>query len=180
MRYNLTGKNFEVTASMEAVLAKKLAKLDKFFTEGTVANVSLSAKKDNHKVEITVPIKGAAIRCEQEGPDYYAVIDDVVSAMENQITKYRGKLLDYYHSGSGLNPSYTEEAEPEEAAIKIVKTKRFAVKPMDAVEACLQMEMLGHDFYVFRNGETDEVNVVYKRHGGTYGLIEPTLVDEED
>jgi putative sigma-54 modulation protein len=87
--------------------------------------------------------------------------------------KYKTKLLNSYRSGGEFSPEYVDEPVEDENAIKIVRSKRFAIKPMDPEEACLQMEMLNHNFYVFRNSETDEINVVYKRKGGTYGLIEP-------
>lgn len=178
MNFKLTtGKNFEATPAMEELLAKKLAKLDRFFVSNTDADVFMGLTKGKAKVEITVPVRSGAIRSEKNGNDIYALIDEAVDSMEKQLKKYRSKLHDFYQSG-GREEKY-ESAEPaEEATISIVKTKRFAVKPMDAEEACLQMELLGHNFYVFLNDESGEVNVVYRRNDGAYGLIEPILGEE--
>ncbi len=178
MHFNLTSRNLEITPAMENVLDKKLAKLDRFFNADAEAYVHLSMNKDIAKIEITVPVKGSTIRCEQEGIDLYSLMDDAVDAMEKQLKKYRGKLKDFYQSGAAFNKEYVEEPEPEEEPIRIVRTKRFAVKPMDAEEACLQMELLGHSFYMFLNSETNEVNVVYRRNDGAFGIIEPVL-DED-
>ena len=113
------------------------------------------------------------IRAEESSNDMYASIDLVQETIEKQLKKYKNKLIDRTQSGSGFSREYEEETYEDENPIQIVKTKRFAVKPMDPEEACLQMEMLGHSFYVFRDAETDQVCVVYKRKNGTYGLIEP-------
>ena len=177
MNFKLTtGKNFEASPAMEELLAKKLAKLDRFFVSNTDAQVFMGMTKSRAKVEITVPVRSGAIRSEKTGTDIYALIDEAVDSMEKQLKKYRGKLHDFYQSG---RPDKYEPVEAaEEAPISIVKTKRFAVKPLDAEEACLQMELLGHNFYVFQNAESGEVNVVYRRNDGAYGLIEPLLGEE--
>lgn len=177
MKINLSSKNLEITPAIENLLTKKLDKLDKFFNEEKTAYVLVSMEKERSRIEITVPVKNSTIRCEQTGNDLYALMDDAVDAMEKQLRRYRGKLLDFYQSGADLNHAIVEEEEPEEEPIRIVRTKRFAVKPMDAIEACLQMELLGHAFYMFLNSETNEVNVVYRRNDGAYGLIEPVLDD---
>ncbi len=179
MQYQLSSKNLEVTSSMESILARKLDKLDKLFDESAIAHVLMSMESGRAKIEITIPVKNSTIRSEQTGSDIYALIDDAVDAMERQMRKYRGKLIDFYQSGKNPNRNYEENVEPEEDPIKIVRTKRFAVKPMDAVEACLQMELLGHAFYMFLNSDTNEVNVVYKRNDGAFGLIEPILDDAD-
>ena len=178
MQYKLSGKNLEITPAMENILDKKLAKLDKFFDENAVAYTVMSMEKGRSKIEITIPVKNSTIRSEQTGNDIYALIDDAVDAMEKQMRRYRGKLIDFYQSGQNRGVA-VEEVEAEEDPIKIVRTKRFAVKPMDAQEACLQMELLGHAFYMFLNSDTNEVNVVYKRNDGAFGLIEPVLDDED-
>ncbi|MBQ4424541.1 MAG: ribosome-associated translation inhibitor RaiA [Lachnospiraceae bacterium] len=176
MNYKLTSKNLEVTSAMENMLDKKLSKLDRFFTSDTDAYVFMGMTKNQAKLEITIPVRGGAIRAEQTGPDIYSLMDDAVDSMEKQLKKYRSKLIDFYQSGSGK--VYEPLEEVEESTINIVRTKRFAVKPMDAEEACLQMELLGHNFYMFLNAETGEVNVVYRRNDGAYGLIEPILGEE--
>ena len=114
------------------------------------------------------------IRAEQESADMYATVDLVQEVVERQLRKYRTKLADKKQSATALSQVFLEEENDiEDEAIQIVRTKKFAMKPMDVEEACVQMELLGHNFFVFRNAETDDVNVVYKRKGNTYGLIEP-------
>jgi putative sigma-54 modulation protein len=103
----------------------------------------------------------------------YVSIDLVQETIERQLKKYKNKIVDKKHSQEVFTPAFIEKEYDEDDSIKIVRTKRFAIKPMDPEEACIQMELLGHSFYVFCNAETDEVNVVYKRKGNTYGLIEP-------
>ena len=179
MQYKLTGKNLEITPAMENILERKLTKLDKLFDENAVAYTVMSMEKGRSKIEITIPVKNSTIRSEQTGNDIYALIDDAVDAMERQMRRYRGKLIDFYQSGQNPNRTFEEKVEADEDPIRIVRTKRFAVKPMDATEACLQMELLGHAFYMFLNSETNEVNVVYKRNDGAFGLIEPVLDDED-
>ena len=123
---------------------------------------------------MTIPIKGNTIRAEESSTDMYVSIDLVEEVIERQIRRYRKKLIDKKQSALSFSQAFIEEEDerPEED-IRIVKTKKFAIKPIDPEEACLQMEMLGHNFYVFLNADTDQVNVVYRRKNGTYGLIEP-------
>lgn len=178
MRYTITGRNIEVTPGLKAAVEKKIGKLDHFFTPETEVIVALSAQKDRQKIEVTIPVKGNTIRAEESSTDMYVSIDLVEELIERQIRRYRKKLIDKKQSALAFSQAFIEE-EPDEVAeddeIRIVKTKKFAVKPTIPEEACLQMEMLGHNFYVFLNAETDQVNVVYKRKNGTYGLIEPTF-----
>ncbi len=170
MKLNIIGRNLSVSDDLREAVAKKLGKLDKFFSEDTEAQVVLRTERELDKIEITIPLKGTIIRAEEATTDMYASIDLAQESIERQMKRYRERLI---RKGSeGLSKRYAEE-EAEEANVPIVRTKRFAVKPMDAEEACMQMDLLGHSFYVFRNSETDEVNVVYKRKDGTFGLIEP-------
>ncbi len=173
MRFIITGRNIELTPGLQEAVENKLRKLDKYFTPAAEAQVTLSVEKEGQKIEVTIPVKGRIIRAEQASDDMYVSIDLVQETIERQLKKYKNKLIDRTQSGSGFSKEYEDEPYEEENPIQIVKTKRFAVKPMDAEEACLQMEMLSHSFYVFRDAETDQVNVVYKRKNGTYGLIEP-------
>ena len=173
MRFIITGRNIELTPSLQEAVENKLKKLDKYFTPAAEAQVTLSVEREHQKIEVTIPVKGRIIRAEESSNDMYASIDLVQETIEKQLKKYKNKLIDRTQSGSGFSREYEEEAYEDENPIQIVKTKRFAVKPMDPEEACLQMEMLGHSFYVFRDAETDQVCVVYKRKNGTYGLIEP-------
>ena len=174
MRYTITGRNIEVTPGLKAAIQKKIGKLEHFFTPDTEVVVALSAQKDRQKIEVTIPVKGSTIRAEESSTDMYVSIDLVEEVIERQIRRYRKKLIDKKQSALSFSEAFINEDDdiPDEE-IQIVKTKRFAVKPTNAEEACLQMEMLGHNFYVFLNSDTDQVNVVYKRKNGSYGLIEP-------
>ena len=173
MRYNIYGKNIEVTEGLKTAVEEKIDKLSRYFTEETEIHVTLSVEKDTQKIEVTIPMKGGIIRAEEESADMYTSIDLVEDTLERQLRKFKNKLIDKKQNAMSLSQAFMAEESAEEEEIRIVRTKRFAVKPMDVEEACIQMELLGHDFFVFRNAETDEVNVVYKRKGNTYGLIEP-------
>ena len=175
MRYTITGRNIEVTPGLKAAVEKKIGKLEHFFTPDTEVFVALSAQKDIQKIEVTIPVKGNTIRAEESSTDMYVSIDLVEEIIERQIRRYRKKLIDKKQAALSFSQNFIEEEEevPYDDEIQIVKTKKFAIKPTIPEEACLQMEMLGHNFYVFLNSETDQVNVVYKRKNGTYGLIEP-------
>ncbi len=173
MRYTISGKNIDITEGLREAVEGKLGKLERYFSPNTEAHVTMSVEKGRQNVEVTIPIKGTIIRAEQDSNDMYVSIDLVEEIIERQIKKYKTKIIDKKQSAAAFSDNFIqEEAEPEET-IKIVKTKRFAMKPMDPEEACLQMELLGHAFYMFLNAETDEINVVYKRKANTYGLIEP-------
>lgn len=172
MRFLMYGKNIEVTEGLKTAVEEKIGKLERYFTPETEVHVTFSVEKDNQKIELTIPMRGTILRAEQTSDDMYASIDMVEEIMERQLRKYKNKLVDQKQSAGSFTKAFAEE-EAEDEEIKIVRTKRFAVKPMDVEEACIQMELLGHSFFVFRNAETDEVNVVYKRKGNTYGLIEP-------
>ena len=149
-------------------------KLEHFFTPDTEVIVALSAQKDRQKIEVTIPVKGNTIRAEESSTDMYVSIDLVEEIIERQIRRYRKKLIDKKQAAISFSQAFIEEEdEVQDDEIQIVKTKKFAIKPTIPEEACLQMEMLGHNFYVFLNADTDQVNVVYKRKNGTYGLIEP-------
>ncbi len=173
MKYTVSGKNIEVTAGLKDAVVEKLSKLERYFTPDTEVNVTLSVEKDRQRIEVTIPIKGTIIRAEQVSTDMYASIDLVEAILERQLRRYKNKLVDQKQSATALSQMFIEEETGAEDEIQIVRSKRFAIKPMDVEEACVQMELLGHDFFVFRNADTDEVNVVYKRKGNTYGLIEP-------
>ena len=173
MRFTISGKNLELTPRLQEMVISKLSKLERYFQDNTEVQVTLSVEKDRQKIEVTIPMKGTTIRAEEISTDMYASIDMVQETIERQLRRHKHRLIDRYQSG--FTPAYLEEEteEEDEDAIKIIRTKHFALKPMDPEEACLQMEMLGHSFYMFRDSETDQVCVVYKRKNGTYGLIEP-------
>ena len=174
MNYIISGKNIEVTDALKQAIYEKLERIEKFFGEDTAAQVTLSVDKDRQKIEVTIPLKGHSIRAEQASDNMYVSIDLVEEVIERQIRKYRKKLIDKKQAAISFSQAFIEEEdEIQDDEIQIVKSKKFAIKPTIPEEACLQMEMLGHSFYVFLNADTDQVNVVYKRKNGTYGLIEP-------
>lgn len=173
MRFMMYGKNIEVTEGLKVAVEEKISKLERYFTEDTEIHVTFSVERDMQKIEVTIPMKGNIVRAEEESMDMYASIDMVEETIERQLRRYKNKLVDQKQGAMSLSKAFLEEETEDEDEIKIVRTKRFAMKPMDVEEACIQMELLGHSFFVFRNAETDEVNVVYKRKGNTYGLIEP-------
>ena len=172
MRFIISGKNIEVTEGLREAVQDKIGKLSRYFTETTEIIVTLSVEKERQKIEVTIPMKGNIIRAEQVSNDMYVSIDLVEEIIERQLRKYKTKLIEKKQSG-GFTQDFIEDDIAEEESINIIRTKKFAMKPMDAEEACVQMELLGHNFFVFRNADTDEVNVVYKRKGNTYGVIEP-------
>lgn len=173
MKFIISGKNIDVTDGLRSAVNEKIGKLERYFTDSTEIHVTLSTEKERQKIEVTIPMKGNIIRAEQESNDMYVSIDLVEEIIERQLRRYKTKLIEKQQTAVSLNKSFIEEENEDDEEIRIIRTKRFAVKPMDAEEACVQMELLGHSFFVFRNAETDEVNVVYKRKNHTYGLIEP-------
>jgi len=173
MKYIILGKNIEVTDGLRAAVEDKIGKLEKYFTPETEVHVTLSVEKDRQKIEVTIPVKGSIIRSEQVSNDMYVSIDLVEEIIERQLKKYKRKLTEQQQAASFFKQDYIEKDYMDDEEIKIIRTKKFDIKPMYPEDACIQMELLGHNFYVFCNAETDQVNVVYKRKGNTYGLIEP-------
>ena len=174
MKIKITGRNIELTEGLKEAVEEKLSKLNKYFTEDTQANVTLSVEKERQKIEVTIPVKGNIIRSEQVSNDMYVSIDLVEEVIERQMKKYRNKIISRQQEpGEFFADEFISKADEDEEEIQIIRSKKFGMKPMYPEDACVQMELLGHNFFVFRNAETDEVNVVYKRRGNTYGLIEP-------
>ena len=173
MRISISGKNLEVSDYMRETAEKKLNKLSKFFPQDADAQVSLAVEKNRHIVEVTVPYEGRIVRAEETSGDMYASLDNVVSKLEKQVQRYRTRQDRRRKSGEVI-ADYAPVApeEPETFTPRIVRTKKFAIRPMSEEEAMLQMEMLGHSFFVFENAETGDVNVLYVRKDGNYGLIE--------
>ncbi|RXM59148.1 ribosome hibernation-promoting factor, HPF/YfiA family [Clostridium tetani] len=174
MRITVIGKNIQITNALRNVVEKKLEKLDKYFKPDVEAQVTLSVEKNRQIIEVTIPFNGVILRGEEANEDMYASIDLVIDKLERQIRKQKTKLQKRMHGDSlrfQFIPDYEGDKFKEES--KIVKTKRFAIKPMSSEEAVLQMELIGHNFFVFESADTGEVNVVYKRKDGNYGLIEP-------
>ena len=174
MRFIITGRNIDITEGLKSAVEEKLGKLDRFFAPETEVNVTLSVEKERQKIEVTIPVKGNIIRSEQVSSDMYVSIDLVEEVIERQLKKYKNKIVDKQQNAAAFAQEFVEK-DYDDDEVKIIRTKRFGIKPMDPEEACVQMELLGHNFYVFFNSETEEVNVVYKRKGNTYGLIEPEL-----
>ncbi len=175
MNFIISGKNIEVTPGLKDSVINKLGKLERYFTPDTEIIVTLSVEKDRQKIEVTIPVKGDIIRSEQTSTDMYVSIDLVEEVIERQLRKYKNKLIARHQEGGTFKQEFFEEepAIDSNDEIQIVRTKKFGIKPMFPEDACVQMELLGHDFFVFSNAETEEVNVVYKRKNGTFGLIEP-------
>ena len=175
MKFVILGKNIEVTEGLKNAVEEKIGKLEKYFTEDTEVHVTLSVEKDRQKIEVTIPVKGSIIRSEQVSNDMYVSIDLVEEIIERQLKKYKTKITDKQQEGGYFKKEYLEKDFMDDEEIKIIRSKKFDIKPMYPEDACVQMELLGHSFYVFCNAETDQVNVVYKRKGNTYGLIEPEV-----
>ncbi|MDE6744397.1 MAG: ribosome-associated translation inhibitor RaiA [Lachnospiraceae bacterium] len=175
MKFIIVGKNIEVTEGLKSAVEDKIGKLEKYFTPDTEVHVTLSVEKERQKIEVTIPVKGNIIRSEQVSSDMYISIDLVEEIIERQLKKYKTKLVDQQQNASFFKQEYIDKDFMDEEEIKIIRTKRFDIKPMYPEDACVQMELLGHNFYVFCNAETEQVNVVYKRKGNTYGLIEPEV-----
>lgn len=178
MKIILSGKNLEITNALREQVNKKVKKLERYFNGDTEVQVTMSVENYRHIVEVTIPFNGVVIRAEESTDDMYASIDKVLSKLERQIHKHRTKLEKKMKSGAFKyeKPLFSSEIEVEEKTPTVVKTKRFAVKPMSIEEAILQMELLGHSFFVFTNAKTNEVNVLYTRKDGNYGLIEPEFL----
>ena len=175
MKFIIVGRNIEVTPGLRAAVEEKIGKLDKYFNPDTEVHVTLSVEKDRQKIEVTIPVKGSIIRSEQVSNDMYVSIDLVEEIIERQLKKYKNKIVDKQQAVASFSKAYVENDYTDDEEIKIVRTKKFDIKPMYPEDACIQMELLGHSFFVFCNAETDQVNVVYKRKGDTYGLIEPEI-----
>ncbi|GHH97473.1 ribosome hibernation-promoting factor, HPF/YfiA family [Neobacillus kokaensis] len=178
MNYNVRGENIEVTPAIREYVEKKISKLERYFTEAPDAkvNVNLRFNPDKtSKVEVTIPLQNLVLRAEETNSDMYAGIDLISDKLERQIRKHKTKVNRKFRE-KGVEPfqlttnTTTEVIDDDD--LELVRTKRFDLKPMDSEEAILQMNMLGHNFFVFTNADTNRTNVVYKRKDGRYGLIE--------
>lgn len=173
MRITINGKNIVVTDALKEKINKKLSKFEKFFGENSEAHATLSVEKGRHIFEVTISFNGMFLRGEEATDDMYMSIDNVVEKLERQVrkqkTKLERKMKDY---NLRFDTLFENIPDTDDEELKIVRTKKFTIKPMPAEEAAMQMDLLGHNFFVFSNSETDEVNVIYKRKDGNYGLIE--------
>jgi putative sigma-54 modulation protein len=180
MRVTVKGRNVQVTDPLKAYAEKKLQKLTKYFHNIKEAEVTQSIQRNWHIVEVLVEGDGIYLRGEERSGDMYASIDAVVEKLEKQLERFKGKLTAHPRpvetggdEGTEIDLDELSDEEAEEGLPTVVKTKRFSIKPMSPDEAALQMELLNHDFFVFLNAETEQVNVLYRRKDGNYGLIEP-------
>jgi len=178
MKFNVRGENIEVTPALRDYAEKKILKLERYFTETPDANVHVNLKvyqDKTSKVEVTIPLPNLVLRAEETNNDMYAAIDLITDKLERQIRKHKTKVNRKFREKGGVKEIFatsngvgTEELEE----LEVVRTKRFDLKPMDSEEAILQMNMLGHNFFVYTDAETNKTNVVYKRKDGRYGIIE--------
>lgn len=185
MNLTVKGRNLTLTDAINSYAEDKIGRLGKYLADGSRCEIELWTEKnpsiaDNQVVEATIFTKGPVIRAREASPDIYASIDLVFAKLERQVKKYRGKLVSRTQGGhkeawaqEGFTaPEAAEVVDEEVATPRIVKTKQFMVKPMTPEEAALQLELVGHDFFVFTNAESQETAVVYRRRDGNYGLIE--------
>ncbi|MCT1902296.1 ribosome hibernation-promoting factor, HPF/YfiA family [Oceanobacillus sojae] len=185
MKFNIRGENIEVTSAIREYVEKKISKLERYFDSAPISDVhvNLSVYNDEQRIEVTIPMTNLLLRAEVQHIDLYAAVDLAVDKLERQIRKYKTKINRKFKQNGSPKHAFAElekEArlateENNESDIEIVRTKRFNLKPMDSEEAILQMDMLGHAFFVFTNDQSGDTNVVYKRRDGKYGLIEPNV-----
>lgn len=179
MQIIVKGKNLEITEALREYALEKVGKVEKYLDRILKTEIEMSVERnpkiaDSQVVEVTIFSSGPIIRAKESAEDMYQAIDLVSNKLERQARKVKRKLIDRsHHVKNPFKESLHELEEEEEVERVIVKTKSFPLKPMVAEEACLQMDLLGHDFYVFINADTEETNVVYRRKDGNYGLIEP-------
>ncbi len=176
MQFIITGRNIDITPGLRSAVEDKIGRLEKYFAPDTVVNVTLTVDKDRHKIEVTIPVKGSIIRSEQVSSDMYVSIDLAQEIIERQLKRYKSKLIDKHQQATAsFKKEYIENEYFDEEEIRIERVKKFDIKPMYPEDAAVQMELLGHSFYIFVNADTDQTNVIYKRKGGSYGLIEPEM-----
>ena len=180
MNFNIRGENIEVTPAIREYVEKKISKLERYFSETPDAQVNVNLKTYNDKtskVEVTIPMSQLLLRAEEDHLDMYAAIDLISDKLERQIRKHKTKVNRKHREKGNLNELFgsyesAPNIEEEEHELEIVRQKRFNLKPMDSEEAILQMDLLGHNFFVYTDAETNNTNIVYKRKDGKYGLIE--------
>lgn len=184
MNFTIRGQNLLLTDALKDYAAKKIGRLERYFETAPTADVTvtLNVIKNMQTVEVTIPLPGVLLRAEVRSEDMYASIDLVTEKLERQIRKHKTKANRKFRrdgTRSLFRESYDGSTavrylDEEDDDLELVRTKRFNLKPMDVEEAILQMNMVGHNFFVFANADSKEVNVVYKRNDGKYGLIEPS------
>lgn len=181
LNFNIRGENIEVTPAIRDYVEGKIEKVERYFNDDLNANANVNLKVYNDKqtkVEVTIPMKNLTLRAEERHDDMYAAVDLIIDKLERQIRKHKTKVNRRFRSNEGAGLYFANvtnsqtEAELNEDEYSVVRTKQFDLKPMDQEEAILQMNMLGHDFYVYTDAESNATNIVYKRKDGRYGLIE--------
>ena len=181
LNFNIRGENIEVTPAIREYVESKIEKVERYFNEDLNANANVNLKVYNDrqtKVEVTIPMKNLTLRAEERHNDMYAAVDLIVDKLERQIRKHKTKVNRKFRDREGVGVYFATATqagpatESTDEEYTIVRTKQFDLKPMDQEEAVLQMNMLGHDFYIFTDAESDATNIVYKRRDGKYGLIE--------
>lgn len=175
MKFTLKAKNTQVTEPLNDYIEKRFSRLDKYFADSDLsATVTLVVEREIHRVEAMIPLKHYILRAEEKSNDMYASIDGVVDKLERQIHKYKTKI-NRRSKGQATFTDAAPDVEADETVAKAIKVKSFVLRPMDEEEAIMQMELLEHDFFVFLDAESNEINIVYKRANDGYGLIKPTL-----
>ena len=180
MELQVTSKNMQLTPEVRRHIERKLGKLNRHLPDITTSKVEVSEEqtkspRQRFVVQMTIDSRGTLLRSEERGEDLLTAIDKVAAVMNRQIEHYKGKLYDKGRGNSLARSEFKEEPEEAPPPPNVVKVKRFSVKPMSVAEAIGQMELLGHDFFLFFNAESELHNVLYRRKDGDYGLIEPEL-----
>ena len=173
MNFILSGKNFEITEALKKMIHKKYSKLSKYFKKDTEAHLTMSVEKNRHILEVTIPLNGVMLRAEVSNDDMYTSIDKSIDKIERQIRKHKTRLSKKLHENAFIPDESYDYDIAEETDFGEIRFKKFPIKPMSLDEAILQMNLLGHEFFMFSNSETQQFNVVYKRKNGNYGVIEP-------
>lgn len=175
MKVTLVAKNIELTPALKDMVEKKVSKLDKYFEGNVEAKATLTVQKNRHRVEIIIPFNGVLLRAEEVTDDMYKSIDKAEEKLVRQIVKQKTKLSKRVNNQIKFSEIATDNFD-EGYEGELVKTKKFAVKPMNVDEAILQMELIGHNFFVYKDSDTNNISVLYKRKDGNYGLLEPEYV----
>lgn len=180
MELQITGKNVKLIPAVRRYIERKVGKLSRHLPNIIGSKVEVSEEKTKSPqqrfvAQVTIDSGGVLLRGEERGDDLFTAIDKVMAIMDRQIEHYKGKLYEKGRGSSLARSEFNPEVETAEPVKKVTKVKRFAVKPMSVAEAIDQMELLGHDFFLFFNAETDSLNLLYRRKDGNYGLIEPEL-----
>jgi len=175
MQINITAKGVVVPPDVKDIAERKIEKLAKLLRKIDTVDIICSRERQWRVVEIMINANGVLVRGEDRAIDIRSAIDSLLDKLERRIKKSRSKMVEHYRSLPETRDAWDGEEVTDEFEPMLVRSKRFTVKPMNPEEAAAQMELVGHDFFVFRNAETDEVNVIYRRRDGNYGLIEPEL-----